>query len=127
MWGGGENTLGFHLLSPAPCCPVKAGARQRPGTARQGESQHPGMVRGCGWERVPTHEPASPRRLMVGASSPASKRVFQGQLELPAGSGCDITDRRKSLGPGFSNETPVGAAARKFSLPLLLLRSPNCR
>lgn len=64
---------------------------------------------------------------MVGAGRPAAQRVFQGQLELPAGSGCDITDRRKSLGPGFSNETPVSAGARRFSLPLLLLRSPNCQ
>lgn len=101
MGGGGENTPGFHLLSPAPCCPVKAGASQRHGTARQEGSQHPGMVRGCGCVSVPTHQPASPRRRMVGAGGPASKRVFQGQLELPAGSGCDITDRRKTLGPRF--------------------------
>lgn len=68
---------------------------------------------------VPTHQPAD-----GGAGSPASKRDFQGQLELPAGSGCDITDRRKTLGPGFPNETPESAGARQFSLPLLLLRSP---
>lgn len=70
------------------------------------------MVRGCGCRRAYACPPPG----LAGGYRLASQRVFQGQLELPAGSGCDITGRRKTLGPGFCNEAPSSARAQRLSL-----------
>lgn len=71
------------------------------------------MVRGC-------------PPVAVGAGRTDSRRLFPGQ---PAGSGCDITGRRKTLGPGFLYGKPGErrSAAAVPALPLSLRGRPELR
>ena len=98
--GGVEIRQDFISFSPVRCCPTKARsqpAAQDCAPKRISASRNGAWVWGC----VSARERVGLARRLAGAGRPASQRVFQGQLELPVGSGCDITGRRKTLGPGF--------------------------
>lgn len=89
------------ISSPFPqraAVPWKLGTSQRRGNCAPKRTSAP---RNGAWVWVRTHERVCPVWWVVGAGRPASQRVFQGQLELPVGSGCDITGQRKTLGPEF--------------------------
>lgn len=87
--GAGKTLQDFTSFPPARCCPVKA--RSQP-AVRDPVPKRSSASRNGAW--VPTRG---------GGWPPWGLGTFPG---LPAGSGCDITGRRKTLGPGFLYGNP---------------------